>query len=340
MIITKLTYDSKLQEFIKDASKSVCNNLNGDNSLKEFKKRPFYPLLKDCFYDVVLSYLKDYSLDLTFENLSVNTSQILFNNGIKNREELYVRYTIEYCVDRIYNRTVGRNETKDLNSLLKSVEDSSFRCFYNRAVYIRSLRLLDAFKSMQFDCSSCDDGVVVYGYIDNQAGLSFKGLCCAHIDVDGQMKFSDVNKSVTTTIRAESISDGLWLDLLETNADLFDFDDLIEMTTIYETNESGLVLFRQLEYLDSMRHQTFPDDIQVVLVRKGIQPEKVWVRGELVINEKGVFRGTLLNEPFNDFGIHAGDSIPFAFVNSEDMGAVCVYIDVNNMKDDICFEQE
>ena len=331
MLITRLTYNTQLQGLIHEIEQTIWKKLNRPDLRAGFRTYSFYPLLKDPFYKEISKYLKGLAFQLTVNGTIGNSARdMLFNDGINGNEELYVRYLIEYCVDQVYGRNVGFPETKDLKSLLKPCKDQTFRSFYNRVVYIRSENLIKAFKAMQFDCSPKDDGVIAYGYVDNQAGLSFKGLCCAHINANGQMQFSDVNTTASMTIRGDSIIDGVFLDLMETNADLFDFNDVIANTMLYEPKESDLAQLRRQDQLDPMRHPMFPDDIKVALIKQGLKPEQVWVRSKSVINNSGIYAGILLNEPHNDFGVHAGQMISFGYINSKDFGPICVYADTKN----------
>ena len=53
-------------------------------------------------------------------------------------------------------------------------------------------------------------------------------------------------------------------------------------------------------------------------------------KGESIINNKGLFAGTLLNEPNNDFGVHAGQIISFGFIDDKNFGPICVHAYTKN----------
>lgn len=61
---------------------------------------------------------------------------------------------------------------------------------------------------------------------------------------------------------------------------------------------------RSFAFLDGARSVEFPDDIQIVLFQKGMQPEQVWVKCCSFTDNK--LYGMLLNEPDQDFGVHCG----------------------------------
>ena len=50
----------------------------------------------------------------------------------------------------------------------------------------------------------------------------------------------------------------------------------------------------------------------VLIIKNGLRPEECWVRISDLSDRRVM--GTLLNEPDQDFGYHAGDTIAFLFV--------------------------
>ncbi|MFA4876453.1 MAG: hypothetical protein WC586_03495 [Methanoregula sp.] len=77
---------------------------------------------------------------------------------------------------------------------------------------------------------------------------------------------------------------------------------------LYENPD--LRVIRELEWLDPFRARGFFDDVMATLpALPGDVPEYIWVRLSRYIPETDRFRGTLLNEPFRDRGIHRGDLV-------------------------------
>ena len=81
---------------------------------------------------------------------------------------------------------------------------------------------------------------------------------------------------------------------------------------------------RSIERLDKFRHEDFPDDIKVILFKEGMKPEQVWMRTEQYLVEQDgamCIEAKLLNEPYNDFGIHINDvcKIIISSINGEDI---------------------
>lgn len=50
----------------------------------------------------------------------------------------------------------------------------------------------------------------------------------------------------------------------------------------------------------------------------GLIPEGVWVRLEGQSDDGASLRGTLLNEPYSDFGVHEGEMVTVRFAEEEE----------------------
>lgn len=72
--------------------------------------------------------------------------------------------------------------------------------------------------------------------------------------------------------------------------------------------------------IDQFRAPGYFDDVSVLLLSKSqeVSPEKVWVRLEETSDDDTTFRGRLLNQPYADFGVNIGDTIPVLLVETED----------------------
>ena len=86
---------------------------------------------------------------------------------------------------------------------------------------------------------------------------------------------------------------------------------------------------REMGFLDGSRHPHYPDDVQVFLVREGLNTEACWVR--IVGLGDHWIMGTLLNEPAQSFGYHAGEKIAF-FVQENEDKEIILYSDMNPTK--------
>jgi hypothetical protein len=88
---------------------------------------------------------------------------------------------------------------------------------------------------------------------------------------------------------------------------------------IYYEPESLRTIRNRVD-LDRFRAPGYFDDVSVILYSKDHQtiPEGVWVRLEDQSADDTSFRGTLLNEPESDFGVHEGEMLTVRFAEYEE----------------------
>lgn len=82
---------------------------------------------------------------------------------------------------------------------------------------------------------------------------------------------------------------------------------------------------RKIKELDSLRDLEMPDNILVVLRKKGVEPEGVWA--ELVAVEEGLIFAKLVDSPFDDFGIDKCDTFIVSLGYDEELDKTIAYYD-------------
>ena len=213
----------------------------------------------------------------------------------------------------------------DLNpsfeSMLAKVDGSSFRAFYHHFIYLENGAVLE--KVLEDSLTSDDTGAIVYGYIDEMAGLSFQIVELASLK-NNKLRTHKLPNHAMYVIRYGNIKNHRYLDLSQIDMDLTPlkgFEQAIRKQ--YDTENKDKEIIRSLEFLDPFRFDEHPDDIAVILFKEGLKPEQVWVRGNRVNYDHKIF-GELLNEPSADFGVHKGDSIPIVIYQRDDNSLICV----------------
>ena len=219
--------------------------------------------------------------------------------------------------------------TKDLEKSLKNISEMTFREFDCKFLYIRCPMLL---KLMDIENGS-DDGVIAFAYLDYQAGISFDIIGTAHI-FDNNLSISDVDKSTRRKIR-HGFFDRMpmvkVLDLIDTNISLDDFYCEVGAHEIYYRNlDSDIEALRSNTDLDTSRHPSFPDDIQIQLVKDGRIVEAPWARCSKLDRDTGFMYAKLINEPHNEFGFHMDDEIPFKVIEAADGNLLCINLEHYN----------
>ena len=162
------------------------------------------------------------------------------------------------------------------------------------------------FKSAMNEFPGVDesDGVLVYGYIDTDAGFTLDIFACAKKHEDGY-QFIDIPEDVRSIVRIESVMDSDF-EVIDDEGLLDRYARRISLLDNYAVAED-VEKSRTMVFLDSSRHETFIDDVMVYLVKDGFQPEGCWVRIIGLLDSN--IMGKLLNEPDQDFGYHCGDTM-------------------------------
>ena len=153
------------------------------------------------------------------------------------------------------------------------------------------------------------DGVLTYGYCDRMAGFTLELLCCVKRVGDSQFALKQTIEKIRGIIRIGSVADEEYEFVgYGDNPIKEKFERNLEVIAEYDADEE-VETSRTFELLDIFRHELYPDDVIVFIIKNGLKPEGCWFR----INDLSDRRvmGTLLNEPNQDFGYHAGDTIAF-----------------------------
>ena len=165
------------------------------------------------------------------------------------------------------------------------------------------------------------NSVLAYGYIDKSAGFSYKVLGLTYYE-DSDYTLVWPNDEIGLTVRGECFHD-FEIIPIENKALEKRYSTKIKITNEgYSTEDDDKL--RSIERLDKFRHEDFPDDIKVILFKEGMKPEQVWMRTEQYLVEQDgamCIEAKLLNEPYNDFGIHINDvcKIIISSINGEDI---------------------
>ena len=159
--------------------------------------------------------------------------------------------------------------------------------------------------------------ILGYGYIDHQAGLSFEVLSLG-VKSDESFHFFEGKNEVSIKIRIGNILDREFY--------FFDKEDeyfkdrctekIERVDEHYQTSDAQHAT-RLLELIDPLRNTEYPDDVLVALMKEGCQTEECWCRLESFDEDQKAFMCTLLNKPYQDFGVHVHDLIPVYALNGE-----------------------
>lgn len=153
------------------------------------------------------------------------------------------------------------------------------------------------------------DCLLIYGYIDHTAGMSFEVITSGKREGD-HYRFFPGNSEASMFIRLGAIA----------HAEGEIIEDIYYPHIEPYVNED-IINTRNLKMLDHLRHPYYPDDIQFVLATEEIKPEICWARLSYV--SAYYLKGVLLNEPKQDFDVHEGSEVYLYITETEDGQVIC-----------------
>ena len=202
--------------------------------------------------------------------------------------------------------------------------ETGFRAVYHNFCVVEAT---DRVREIMGDLPGANiaNAVLAYGYYDRDAGLTLEVLAAAHVGDDG-LKYAAGNDEVSLKLRIDAVEEARLGVCPDEDGKMAEtFAEKLEILKTYDASED-IEETRKMDFLDSCRDPYFIDDVMVRLMKDDLQPEDCWVR----ITGLGdhYFVGTLLNEPYQDYGRHEGETIAFCIHRTEE-GEIFCYADMN-----------
>lgn len=202
------------------------------------------------------------------------------------------------------------------------LKEMNFRDIVDKYLYIDAAGVAQNLGSI-FEVTEDVTGVLCYGYIDAQAGISFEILCCAVYDAAKKtLKLLHGNDEQLAKIRLAELLEAQAAVLPSEMPRLSEFQSKVAMVQKAYKADEATEAMRKLISLDPVRIVTHPDIVTVYLVR-GDEAEAVQVLLKEV-REVNII-GTLLSEPQKASGLYKGDEISFYLVRNE-KGIMCMKV--------------
>lgn len=207
-----------------------------------------------------------------------------------------------------------------------TLKETGFRALYHNFC---ALPLNKKFKDCMKEYPNIEKAncMLVYGYIDTQAGLTLEVLAAGDKKGDGY-RFYDTSKEARFFIRADAVEDTEFAYFEDVDDFKARYAEKLDVLKAYDAGEE-VEKTREMRFLDESRHLHYPDDVAVFLIRKGLQPERCWAR-IIGLGDHWIM-ATLLNEPNQNFGYHSGEKIAFFVQETEDKHVIC-YSDMTPSK--------
>ena len=191
-----------------------------------------------------------------------------------------------------------------------SIDQVNFRDLYRQVLFVGySLREPLAAAGVA-DLPEDADGMLAYGYIDPDAGLSFEALAPARMsDLTVYPEFDLMRKlKCTMKVRGAEMSVHTNVAYSKNPAEYWETyaDHIASIDEFYAVSPDREVT-RKDTAIDHLRHPCYPDDIRISIVDEDYGEERLWATLQGCTEDGLYYVGKLLNEPAQNFGVHAGD---------------------------------
>ena len=170
------------------------------------------------------------------------------------------------------------------------------------------------------------NAMLLFPYLDYTQGLSFLMVANGLIEGNTVTFYERPNFDTFQIIRKGTLNDKevFYLKDLLINND-FDLEYYvnyaIDRTESYR-GDAEVETLRAFSEIDSCRNEDFPDDFLAYFFKEGLNPEGMWVRGKELKRDHIVTE--LLNQPNQDFGINAGDTVKIIVYEDESGEISCI----------------
>jgi len=220
------------------------------------------------------------------------------------------------------------------------LSEVSFRKIYGHFLYVECRDVLEDIMPEMLTAE--DTGLCVYGYIDEEAGLSFHPFKIASYGKEEILRARDIpdvetnsfilryhgkyvkqfftNDFGKVTLATITPQDHTFIDLEDLGVEIEQYEeieDMIKTTYKAESPEKEKLRGKEYDYLDPFRYPECPDDVMVILFSTELKPERVWVRCKFEVEAENEIFGTLLTEPKNGYSLHKGQMIGFGKYTEE-----------------------
>lgn len=193
--------------------------------------------------------------------------------------------------------------------MARNLDTVSFRDMDNKFLLVKDIDLKTRMiiEKSGFRIRPDDNAMLVFGYIDQEAGISFELLCAACVYDDGEVSLEPTNKTTSFKFRYGSFEGDV---VPFTNlSQLVPFHDRAQMIVKGYKASDAVLEIRAIQELDPSRAPGYPDDVVVFFIKEGYRNEGIWCRTVGTDSARHLIQMRMLNEPNAPFGKHMGDII-------------------------------
>lgn len=198
-------------------------------------------------------------------------------------------------------------------------KETGFRTLYRKfTVFMYTDTLREVTKN--FPGAEQGNCILTYGYIDRSAGLTLEILAVGVAEKDN-VTFFDGTDTYRSFLRIGAVMEQEFFSLRDEDGSLYaEHATKIKQLRHYDVSQE-VEQTRQMNFLDASRDPAYIDDVLVYLFKESLSPEGCWVR--ITGLEERSLKGTLLNEPNQNFGCHRGEELSFFVQQNQDKQFFC-----------------
>lgn len=203
---------------------------------------------------------------------------------------------------------------------------SPFYFYLHHPVLLSDVDVLDFVSAdsplLSDDIPDHELGLVCVPYIDDEKGLSFEVVGSMGKKTREIAKLCDGNRF---SLVADGVRDSEFVVLRPQDYPDLPLEAWVSKVASSHATTEGRDRTRGIRSIDHLRDYENPDVIVAILTGDGNDPEGAWVRLDAIVDESHC-SGTLMGEPFDDFGRHRGDSCLVELRNDDELGGMLAYI--------------
>ena len=218
-------------------------------------------------------------------------------------------------------------EEPDDEPVTTTYEEAGFREVYHKLL----LFPLDdrQMRSVLADFPGIDkaDSYLGYGYIDHEKGVTIEILALAKAGEEIEF-FEPYTEKASTKVRMGELVSTRFIIVPGMDDKYFEkIVGKLQMINEGYKEPDDIHETRCFDFLDEFRDPVCIDDVEVILIKADLKPEKVWIRieGTKTTENGAFFVGNLLVEPYQNSGVHKGDEVAFNMQNIDDE-AYCICV--------------
>jgi hypothetical protein len=195
----------------------------------------------------------------------------------------------------------------------------NFRGIVNKLVIFQNKEIVEKLHKKKLN--ELSDSVLTFCYIDNECGITFEYLC--PFNIEKRALFVQEDKDYSYKFRFGSVVEEEFLIIDSDRTGDKIIDEYIESIQKNYDSDENIKQLRQYSDFDHIRAKEFPDDVMIGVFKEGLGGEGMYVKLLKMKNDK--IYGKLLNEPYQNFGIHLNDIIEVKLGKNKDGKLECFY---------------